>query len=66
MCLTIPKKLVSISGSSYTVENRNLSREEARSVIEAEVGDYVVVENSIIIEKINPDKIQEFLQILNN
>jgi hydrogenase maturation factor len=64
MCLTIPKKVVAIAGPEITVENRDQSREQVRSLIEVAIGDFVVVENNIIIEKINQDKINEFLQIL--
>ena len=64
MCFSIPKKVIKISDTYITVENRDKSQEQARTLIDITIGDFVIVENSIIIEKIKNEKIDELFKIL--
>ncbi len=66
MCLTIPRKILSITKEYVVVENRDLSVEQVQTLIKVKIGDYAIIKNGIIVEIIDKDYIDEFIQILEN
>jgi|WetSurMetagenome_2_1015567.scaffolds.fasta_scaffold781082_2 hydrogenase maturation factor len=66
MCLTIPKKVISINGDDVVVENPNGTRQNSKSILELAVGDYCLSQQGIIIEKLDKEDAQTILNILIN
>jgi len=55
MCFAIPGKIISIKGKIATVDYSGEKREADCSFIKVKAGDYVIVQNKLVIEKI-PEK----------
>ena len=67
MCLTIPKKVISIkNGVIRVVPINGKMIEEAGSIIKVKKGDWVITQNSIIINKITSRQAKEVCKIFNN
>ncbi|MFZ5982020.1 MAG: HypC/HybG/HupF family hydrogenase formation chaperone [Patescibacteria group bacterium] len=64
MCLTIPKKVVSISNGKAVLENPDGSRQEAGSLLELNEGDFVFAQGGVVIQKISSKEAQEILGLL--
>lgn len=65
MCLTIPKKVIEIKKNSVIVENHLGDRQEIKSLIKLIVGDFVLTQQNIVIEKIKSKYAKEIFDILN-
>lgn len=64
MCLTIPKKVKSINqDNSVIVENLNGGRQKVGSIIKVRVGDNVLTQNNIIIQKISKKQAKELANL---
>lgn len=67
MCLTIPKKVIEVRGDNTVVlEKPDGSRQEAKSIVELNAGDFCITQQNVAIEKIYPDDYQEMIAILNS
>lgn len=69
MCLTIPKKIIEVSGNKFVVENasgKENKKQEVKSIIDVKVGDIVFTQNGVIIEKIDDEQLEEINNILKN
>lgn len=66
MCLTIPKKVVEIKDNSVIVETHNGDRQELKSMVELAIGDFVISQQNIILEKIPEQLAQETLNLILN
>ena len=65
MCLTIPKKVLEIREYSVIVEDFKGDRQELKTMIKSlEVGDYVLSQQNVIIDKIEQEIAKEILNIL--
>ena len=64
MCLTIPKKVLQIKENSVIVENAGGDRQELKTLIELAVGDFVISQQGVIIEKIDQKEAEEILQYM--
>lgn len=54
MCLTIPKKAIEIKQNSVIVENHVGDRQELKSLVESlQVGDFVLVQQNVVLEKVD-------------
>jgi hydrogenase expression/formation protein HypC len=65
MCLAIPGKIIKIKGQLATVNFRGVKKEVNVSLIEAKIGDYVMVHAGFAIEKMDQnyvDEINEYLK----
>lgn len=65
MCLTIPKKVIEIKENSVIVEMHNGDRQELKSMVELAIGDFVISQQNIVIEKVSKEEAQETLNLLN-
>ena len=63
MCLTIPKKVISREGDFFTVENPAGDRQKVRSIEKIKIGDNVLTQNSIIIQKISKKQALEITEL---
>jgi len=66
MCLTIPKKVISIEKDGVTVENPGGDRQTMKSIVELAIGDYCLSQQGIIIEKIDREEAKAVLNILTH
>ena len=66
MCLGIPMKIKSITGEFAEVETGQLTRKVNIEMLpKAKVGDYVIVHAGFAIEKIDPQKAEETLRLID-
>ncbi|MFH0912820.1 MAG: HypC/HybG/HupF family hydrogenase formation chaperone [Candidatus Omnitrophota bacterium] len=66
MCLGIPMKIKSIAGEFADVETGQLIRKvNVEMLPKARVGDYVIVHAGFAIEKVDPQKAEETLRLIN-
>jgi hydrogenase maturation factor len=66
MCLSIPKKVISRKGDFFIVENPTGVRQEVKSLLELEIGNYCLTQQNVAIEKIGEDEAQKIIEILRN
>jgi hydrogenase maturation factor len=66
MCLTIPKKVVEINKDFVLVEDHNGARQELKTLIELSIGDFVISQQNIILEKVDKEYAQETIKLLND
>ena len=59
MCLTIPKKVISIDGDSVTVELFDGSRQTVKSIVKLKSGDFCVTQQNIVVDKISKKEANE-------
>jgi len=64
MCLTIPKKVVEISGITIVVETPSGDRQTVKTIVELNVGDYVLTQQNVAVEKIDEEYARELVDIL--
>lgn len=65
MCLGIPMKILKIEGDRAMVSAGKIERRIAINFLtNPMIGDYVIVHAGFAIEKINPEKAEETLQML--
>jgi len=65
MCLTIPGKIVEIKKNEFVIDYGSEKRVVNLSAVPVKKGDYVIVKNKIIIDKVNKHKFKEFLKYYN-
>lgn len=58
MCLTIPKQVISVKGGKAVIKH-NKAREEAGSLVKIKKGDWVLMQNGVIIKKITAKQAKE-------
>jgi len=63
MCLTIPKKVISVSGKKAILEKPDGSRQEAGTIIELQEGEFVLTQGGIVIEKISPEEAKNIISL---
>ncbi len=66
MCLAIPGKVVEINKDKFVIDYITEKRVVEISVIEdLKVGDYVIVSNKIIINKVPNKEAEKYLEMIN-
>ena len=66
MCLAIPKKVISVNGEVITVEKPDGACENLKSMVKLDVGDFVLSQQGIIIEKISNKEAEEVIKLFQN
>ena len=64
MCLTIPKKVIEIKGDGVVVEMPNGSRQTVKSIVDLAIGDFVLTQQNIVVQKIDEIEAKSILRIL--
>ena len=64
MCLAIPGKIIKIKGQLATVDFRGVKKEVNVGLIEAKIGDYVMVHAGFAIEKMDQDYVNDMNEYL--
>jgi hydrogenase expression/formation protein HypC len=65
MCLAIPGKIVEVGENYFVIDYESEKREVNFSMVEVAVGDYVIVNNKIIIAKVPEERAKEFINKVN-
>ena len=66
MCLAIPGKVIEIGKDIFVVDYRSEKREAIMSLVDIKVGDYVIISNRIIVNKVPEEQAEKYLEIVNN
>ena len=64
MCLTIPKKVIEINENVIIVEDHNGARQAMKTIVKLEIGDFVLSQQNVIIEKIEKQEAEEIFNII--
>lgn len=65
MCITIPKKVVEIKDGSIIVETHAGDRQELKTLIKSlQVGDFIVSQQNVAMEKIEKKYAQEIFDMI--
>jgi hydrogenase expression/formation protein HypC len=65
MCLAVPGKVTSIEGNQADVEFGGVLRKVNVSLVEATIGEWVVVHAGFAIEKMDEEEAKETLELWN-
>lgn len=66
MCLTIPQKIVEIlSSGEVMVEDHAGNRRKLKTLIELAVGDFVISQQNIVLEKMEREYAEEIFKLIN-
>ncbi len=65
MCLAIPGKIIEISEDKFIIDYETDKRIVNFSVINVVVGDYVIVSNKIIVNKVPKEEAIRYLEMIN-
>ena len=63
MCLAFPGKIVKIDGDSAIVDYGEEQREASLISKDVKVGDYVVVQNKLVLQKIPKEQAEESIKL---
>ncbi|HEX54743.1 MAG: HypC/HybG/HupF family hydrogenase formation chaperone [Candidatus Altiarchaeales archaeon] len=64
MCLAIPGKILEIHGNKAIVDFGGISREVRIDLVDADVGDYVIVHVGYAIQKLSEEEAEENIRLL--
>lgn len=65
MCLTIPKKVVAEKDGLFIVEAPGGARQKVKSIVPLAIGDWVITQQNIAVDKIAAEHVDEFLNMLD-
>lgn len=63
MCLTIPKKVIKKEGDFFIVKNSSGGKQKVKSIIEVKIGDDVLTQQNVIIQKISQKQAREIKKL---
>jgi len=63
MCLAIPGRIVKIEGEHAIVDYGGVSRKANISLVDVNVGDYVIVHAGFAIQKLNEKEAEETIKL---
>lgn len=66
VCLTIPKKVIEINKDGAVVEDHAGVRRQVKTLVELAVGDFVLSQQNIVLEKMDQGVAEEMLKILRD
>ena len=65
MCLAMPAKILSIEGDEAEVDFGGAIRKTNVSMVDAKVGEYVIIHAGFAIQKVDEEEARETLQLWN-
>lgn len=66
MCLAIPGKILEIKKDTAVIDYGSEKREANCSLIKCNVGDYVIVSNMMVIDKVDKKEAEESLEMYSD
>jgi hydrogenase expression/formation protein HypC len=64
MCLALPAKVVSVKGEKAVVEQLGKRREVFNNLVKARVGEFVLVQQGFIVERLGEKEARQALEAL--
>ena len=64
MCLTIPGKVEKIEDGRILIDYGSEKRTAHTSIVNIQIGDYVIVNNKIIVNKISKKEAEDFFAMI--
>jgi hydrogenase assembly chaperone HypC/HupF len=64
MCLAIPGKIIEIKEGKFVIGYGEEKRTVETSAVDVKKGDYVIVSNKIIINKLTKEQAEKFFELL--
>jgi hydrogenase assembly chaperone HypC/HupF len=64
MCLTIPAKIISLRKKKALVDFNGQRKFVDLGFLKVKIGDYVLIQNNVIVKKINKKEIEEIFKYL--
>jgi len=64
MCFAIPGEVIEIEKGRIIVDYGNEKRNADFSLVEIEIGDWVIVNNKMVVMKVDKEKAEKFLEVL--
>lgn len=65
MCIAFPGKIIEITNDKAKVDYGSEIREVGFLSDEFKVGDYVIVQNKVIAERVEKERAERFLEMIN-
>jgi hydrogenase assembly chaperone HypC/HupF len=62
MCLAVPRKVIEVNGKEVIVEC-NGEKKKAMSLLDVGIGEYVIINSGIVVEKISEEEAKNALKI---
>ena len=66
MCLAIPGKIIAINGDTGDVDFGGVTKQTNISMVDAKVGDWVVIHAGVAIEVMDEEDAQETIRLWND
>jgi hydrogenase expression/formation protein HypC len=66
MCLNIPGKVIEVGENRFVIDYGGEKRTVNISLVDLNVGDWVLVSNKIIMTKVEEEKAKKFLEMIRN
>lgn len=66
MCLTIPRKILSTKNQIALVDFEGQNKKVNSPLIKIKKGDYVVIQNNMIIQKMSPKQAKKILKLMDS
>jgi hydrogenase maturation factor len=63
MCLTIPKKVIAVKENTAVVEGMNGDRQEVKTIVNLNVGDFCLTQQNVAIEKFTAEEARELISL---
>lgn len=64
ICLTIPKKVIEIKKDTIVVETPIGARQEVKSIVKLNAGDYCLTQQNVAVQKIGKKEAEEILDLI--
>jgi hydrogenase assembly chaperone HypC/HupF len=64
MCLAIPGKVLSIEKGKIIIDYETTQREASHSVVDVKKGDWVIVNNKIIVNRLSEEEVKKFFELI--
>lgn len=65
MCFSLPYQVVSITKNQFVLELLGQRKKAKKTLIKVRPGDFVLVQNEIIIKKVSKKDVQELLKLIS-
>lgn len=66
MCLTIPKKVIEISGDEVVIEKPDGSRQTVKTIVKLNAGDFCLTQQNVATYKLDKKEAEEVLGLFQN
>jgi len=65
MCFSIPGKVKSIKNNNFFIDYQGNLQRVGKSLVKVKKGEWVLVQNGVIVRKISPKNAKEILELIS-